>query len=187
MARAEIFQNLAHYLIGFALVVKGWSKLEHFRDQPLRVGFIFLAGLLIILGTILHHRIEKKIKSFTALIYVMEGLALIVAATILFEQGKSRIPYFLFFIGVIYLIIGAGQFLIRGKNRQQAWRRLKFILGITYLAAAAVTLAWFLFWDHNFWLVVMAVVLAGAGLFILLVKKAFSPPAAKGAAPDSRD
>lgn len=171
--RSRALQNVAHCLIGFGLLIKGWEKLEHFGQYPLLVIFLFFAGLLIISGAALHDRIEKKIPHFSAVFHVLEGLALIAAAIILLEKKGSRIPYFLLFIGVIYIVLGTVQLLAPQKDREKYLLRLQLVLGIVFLAAAVLSFVLNILRDGNVWMYVMAAVLAAGGIGILVTRGIF--------------
>lgn len=164
-------QKVVDYLIGLGIVIKGWEKAEHFGDYPLLVIFLFLAGLLIILGASFHDRIEKKVPNFSAIFHVLEGSALIASAIILLEKGRSRIPYFLFFIGAVYLILGIVRFFTPEKKREKYLHRLQLVLGVAFLAAAAATLVLNAVFVHIIWMTVTAAALAVAGIILLLAGK----------------
>ncbi|MBN1274451.1 MAG: DUF308 domain-containing protein [Candidatus Aminicenantes bacterium] len=168
--KKEFLLSKTHYLIGFSLLVKGYAKWEHYPHQTAKVFVIFLAGLLMIVGAALHHKISKKFKRFTGLFNLFEGLALIMIGLIFFEEGSRRIPYILFFLGVSYLVIGFTFFFTKEKNKDKVFDYLQLGMGITFLAAGLTALILNLISDKNFWLYVISLLFFAAGS-IMIIKK----------------
>jgi uncharacterized membrane protein len=168
-------EKLSHFLIGIPLIMKGIDKAEHFDSHPFTVLFLFAAGAFILLGAAFHHRLEKKIPNFIALFHVAEGLALIVSGIALLEKS-SRLPYFLFFLGFVYLGLGAFNFFTDASEKKRLLPLFMTALGLVFLVAAAVFLVFNHLNSRDPWAYFSAVVIALVGIFILLVirKKAVS-------------
>ena len=166
----KLLLNLPHFLIGFTLIMKGVDKAEHYHHFPFQVLFIFFAGSFIILGTVFRHIIERKIKNFTALFHVAEGISLILIGVILLENSL-RIPCILFFIGAVYLTIGIVDFFTSKEGKKIIMPRLLIILGTAFLAAALTALIFNLRGDGNIWMYITTVLLAAAGIGILLARR----------------
>jgi peptidoglycan/LPS O-acetylase OafA/YrhL len=171
--RSKYLTNLSHYLIGFAILVKGYAKLENHPDQISKILFIFFAGIFIIFGAAFHSRIEKKIKNFTALFYIAEGAALISIGFIYMEEGSARVSYFLFFIGIVYFAIGLTFFFVKEERKELAQNRLQLWIGIAFLAAALVAFVLNQIYDNNIWINILSIVLSAAGL-IMIIKRIFN-------------
>lgn len=91
--------QMAEYFIGLSLLIKGYEELPHFSHYPFSIGFIFFAGVFIILGTRFHHHLEKRIRHSGGLFHVLEGLVEIITAIILFQGLKKMIPFFSLLLG----------------------------------------------------------------------------------------
>jgi hypothetical protein len=168
--KKEILEKISHFCVGLPLILKGVDKAEHFSQHPFTVIFLFCAGAFIILGAIFHRGIEKKIPNITAIFHGLEGTALILVGLILLEKS-SRLPYFLFFAGVLYLGIGAFGFFTDAAEKKR-WRPLLMtVLGIIFLLAAVVFTAFNFFNSGNTWAYITAGVIAIMGLFILFIRK----------------
>ncbi|HSQ36070.1 MAG TPA: hypothetical protein VLQ89_08780, partial [Candidatus Binatia bacterium] len=114
--------------------------------------------------------LKNKISNFTALFHFAEGLALILSGVALLEKS-SRMPYFLFFIGVVYLGLGAFEFFFDQAEKQRLRPVLLTVMGTVFLTAAAVFLAFNYFNSGNTWAYITAGVIAVMGIFILTIRK----------------
>lgn len=169
--RAPLLQNLSHYLIGFSILAKGIDKLEHYHHQVAEVIIIFLAGIFIIGGTAFHARFARRIKNFTATFYAAEGLALFIIGWILWEEGSSRLSYFYFFIGLVFLVIGITFFVTKEKKKEEIQSRVQLWVGITFLAAGIISFILNQINDKNAWVNVISLVFVGAGLMMIIRSK----------------
>jgi phosphoglycerol transferase MdoB-like AlkP superfamily enzyme len=166
--RKAALETISHILVGFALVVKGIDKAEHFSRHPLTVVCLFAAGAFIVLGALFHHRFEKKIPNFTALFHVAEGISLILVGFVLLEKS-SRMPYFMFFIGACYLGIGGFEFFTAAEAKKRLRPVLMAILSGAFLAAAAVALVLNTLGSRNTWVYIMSGLLVVMAAVIPLV------------------
>ncbi len=161
--------KISHILVAIPLILKGVDKAEHFDRHPFAVLFLFAAGVFILVGAAFHHPLEKKIPNFTALFHVAEGLALIVSGLALLEKS-SRLPYFLFFIGVVYLGLGAFNFFTDAAGKKKLAPLLWTVMGTVFLFAAAVFLVFNSLNSKNAWAYISAGIIAVMGVFFLLVR-----------------
>ena len=162
--------SINHYLIGFGLIVKGIEKSEHFSNHPLSVVFFFAAGAAIIAGTFFHHRIENKFKKFDSLFFLLEGSALFLAGLILYEKGGSKIPYFLFFLALVYTILGAASLYANEQNKEEVFTRIGKILGSMFILAGIAALIVNIIWFNSFWMYLISIVLAVMGFIQIKLK-----------------
>ncbi len=169
-SKNEMFGKISHVLVGLTLVFKGIDKAEHFHEYPLTVVFLFIAGAFIILGGAFHHHFEIKISNFTALFHIAEGIALILVGFALLKKS-SRLPYFLFFIGVVYLGLGAFEFFTNADEKKKLRPLLLTVMGTVFLLAAGVFLCFNFFNSRNTWAYITTVVIAVMGVFILSIGK----------------
>ena len=168
--RKAMMMNVSHMLIGLSLLIKGIDKAAHFSQHPLTVVFLFVAGAFIILGTVFHHVLEKKIPNFAALFHVADGIALILLGFMLLEKS-SRLPYFVLFIGVCYLGLGGFEYFTAAEARKKLRPKLLAVMAAVFLAAAAVAAGLNLRGSKNTWVFVTAGLLVAMAAFMLLVRR----------------
>jgi len=168
--RNALLLKFSHILVGIPLILKGIDKAAHFNSHPFTVIFLLGAGTFIILGTVFHHRLEKKIPNFTALFHFAEGIALILIGFSLLEKS-SRMPYFLFFIGAVYLGLGAFEFFTDAAAKKKLRPLLLTVMGIVFLFAAAIFMAFNFFHSGNTWAYITAGIIAVMGVFILTIRR----------------
>jgi hypothetical protein len=168
--RYALLESLAHYLVGLTLVLKGIDLAKNFGRHPFTVLFLFCAGAFIILNAVFHRRIEKNTPHFNALFHVAEGVFLIFIGLVLLDKD-SRQPYFFFFVGIVYMDLGAFELFRDAVEKKKLRRLFLTVLATVFLAVAVVALAVNLFGSNSPWVYFAAGVLAVSGLFILLVRK----------------
>lgn len=168
--KSALAEKISHVLIGLTLVIKGIDKAEHFDQHPKTVIFLFAAGAFIVLGAFFHHRIEKRIHNFTALFHVAEGSALILIGLALLEKS-ARLPYVFFFIGAVYLALGAFEFFTDAAEKKELRPVFLAVLGTVFLLAALVAFVLNFLGANDSWVFIVAGVFAVCGLFILLVRR----------------
>ncbi|MBU4268376.1 MAG: hypothetical protein KJ808_05955 [Acidobacteria bacterium] len=168
--KSAVAEKVAHFLVGLTLILKGIDKAEHYRQNPLTVLFLFAAGAFIILGAAFHQRIEKKVPNFTALFHVAEGIALILIGFVLLKKS-SRMPYFLFFAGSVYLALGAFNLFTNEEQKKKFGPKLPLVLGTVFWIAALVAFVLNFLGSGNTWAYITAGVLAACGTFLLLFRK----------------
>ena len=72
--------EFAGICIGAQILSKAFDKLHDFSHYPVHVGFLFFAGVFVIVGSLFHRPLEKRIKNSHALFHLAEGLVMIVSA-----------------------------------------------------------------------------------------------------------
>ncbi len=168
--KSALFEKISHILVGLTLVIKGIDKAEHFSQHPGTVIFLFGAGAFIVLGAFSHQRIEKRIHNFTALFHVAEGISVILVGLVLLEKSH-RLPYFFFFIGAVYLALGAFEFFTDAAEKQKLRPVFLAVLGTVFLLAALVAFVLNFLGSNNSWVYITSGIIAVCGLFILLVRR----------------
>lgn len=101
--RAQKLENIAHYMTAFVIFMKGFDKI----DQPGKLGFaiVFIViALLIVLGTIFHHRAERILKHFKAFIFVFEAIVMSIVGYLYMKEGKQMIQYVCFASAFVFLV-----------------------------------------------------------------------------------
>ncbi len=167
--RNALMETISHMLIGLVLVMKGIDKAEHYRQHPLTVIFLFAAGAFIILGALFHQRIEKKVRNFSALFRIAEGLALVPVGIVLLEKS-ARLPYFIFFAAALNLGLGAFEFFTSAGEKKRLRPVLLAVMGAVFLGAALVFSACNYFNSGNAWAYGISGIFAVCGLFLLLFR-----------------
>jgi len=169
--KRRFIQDISHYLIGFSILAKGYAKLEHYQHQLGEIIFIFLAGIFIILGAAFHHKLEKRIKNFSASFHIAEGAAFLMVGWILFKEGSVRLHYFCFFIGAVYIMIGLTFLFGKKDNKEKQQLRLQLWIGTAFLGAGL--LAFILNQLHNTstWATVISVIMICVGLLMAVRSK----------------
>lgn len=167
-----VAEKIAGAMIAFTILTKGWAEAAHFAHHPLRVGFIFAAGLFVLASSLLYERIERRIHHFAALFHVLEGLVEILCATLLLANGGHWIPYFLYFIGVFYVVMGTVQFLTRNADPEATMVRCQPYFGGAFLAFAAVVSTINLLTERKLPVFVVAGIMVIAGLLLIFRRRA---------------
>ena len=101
--RVAILGTIAHYLTAFVVLLKGFDKVA----VPGKVGFavvLIVIGLIILFGTIFHHRFEKALKHFAGVIALLEAITMGIVGYLYMKDGKELIQYVCFFAAGMFLI-----------------------------------------------------------------------------------
>jgi hypothetical protein len=101
--RAQRLENIAHYMTAFVIFMKGFDKIE----QPGKLGFavLFIAiALLIVSGTIFHHRAERMLRHFKAYVFVFEAIVMSIVGYLYMKEGKQMIQYVCFASALVFLV-----------------------------------------------------------------------------------
>jgi hypothetical protein len=169
--KALVVEKITGACIAFTILSKGFEESAHFEHYPLRVGFIFFAGLFVLAGALLYGRIEQRIHHFAAIFHVLEGLVEILCATLFLVRGSRWLPVFLFFIGAMYVFIGAIQFFCRHNDPQATMLRLKPYLGGAFIIFAAAVSAVNALTSRSRVVFIMTAFVVGIGLFLVFWRK----------------
>ena len=132
--------DLSGVLLGIQILAKGVDKLPYFSHFPLHVGFLLLAGGFVVVGSFLHHFLEKWVKNVHALFHLLEGAVLIVTALLLYEKGHVSLPLVLLLLGVVYAVVGLVSFRMNEQNRLRLGRSLLRWIGLAFLVAGTAML-----------------------------------------------
>lgn len=166
--KIALMTNLGGVAMGVQILVEGADKLTHFREFPFLVSFLFLAGIFIIAGTFLHTRLERKVKNVEALFHLIEGGVLMASALFLFEQGKVRMPIFILFMGILYVILGLVHYQMKNDNREKLARKLVYGLGLFFLLAGLLMIVTNFYVDRDGWVFGVGGLIFMVGLFYTL-------------------
>lgn len=93
---------MAHYLTAFVVLMKGVDKID--QGKP-AFGFVFvLIGLIILFGTIFHHRFEKQLRHFKAWVFALEAVSISIVGYLYMKDGKQFIQYVCFASAIIFVV-----------------------------------------------------------------------------------
>lgn len=101
--RVAVLGTITHYLTAFVVLLKGFDKLT----VPGKTGFavvLIVIGLLILFGTIFHHRFKKALKHFAGIIALLEAITMAIVGYLYLKDGKDLIQYVCFFAAIMFLI-----------------------------------------------------------------------------------
>ncbi len=114
-----VLEKFAHYLTAFVVILKGIDKAEHFHEHPFVSIFLILLGVILLLATVFHHTLEKKVKEFKTVLFTCEGLSLLLVSYYFFASGKKLLPSVYLACGIAFLIM-AYVFYLRKSRRLAA-------------------------------------------------------------------
>jgi FtsH-binding integral membrane protein len=157
--------DIAAIFIGLQILAKAIDKAPYFFKHPFHVGFLFTAALFIIVGSIFHHHLEKRIKHVHAAFHFTEGLVLIIYALLLLEKGKFRLPAIIIFCGFLYMIMGLLGYILNQENIRQLGKPVLRSTGIVCLLFAVIAIALNFSHDKNIWVFVISVLFFALGIF----------------------
>ena len=101
--RRVILENMTHYLTALVIIIKGLDKIE--TPGKLWVSIVFLTiGVLIVLGTIFHHKAEKLLKHFKAYVFAFEAVVMAIVGYLYMKDGKQMIQYVCFAASLMFLV-----------------------------------------------------------------------------------
>jgi hypothetical protein len=101
--RGAFLESMAHYLTAFVILLKGLDKVE--IDGKAGYGIIFIViSILIVAGTIFHHRAEKYFKHFKPVVFVLEAVVMAIVGYLYLKDGKQFIQYMCFFASFMCVI-----------------------------------------------------------------------------------
>lgn len=182
---AEMVAGLA---IGVQILVKAADKAEHFAEAPVKIVVLFLLGLFVIVGSVGHRRLEKRVRNAHALFHILEGAALVVSAVILFEKGRMRLPLVLLALGLLFAAVGAASFRITPENWKSRSRLLMRGIGLAALAGGAALAVFTLANDRDPWAMGCGALSMGVGCLALFHADGFLARMGKkypGSVPDA--
>ena len=86
-------------------------------------------------------------------------------------KKSSRLPYFLFFVGSVYLALGAFNLFTNAEQKKKYGPKLPLVLGTVFWIAALVALVLNFMGSGNTWAYIITGVLAACGTFLLLFRR----------------
>lgn len=101
--RLAILESFTHYVTAFVILLKGVAKLEDPQKMGVAIVF-FIIGLLIILGTVFHHKAGKLLKHFKAYIFALEAIVIAIVGYLYMSEGKQFIQYVCFAASLMFVI-----------------------------------------------------------------------------------
>lgn len=112
--RKERLAQVVHWITVFVVVLKGMTKLEHGAGYA---AFLFLAATLIALGTMFHHRLERRFPYFNVFFFLIEAAVLFLVAWLYQHDGAKALHYVVYISAALYGV-AAIVFVIRRRRVQ---------------------------------------------------------------------
>jgi peptidoglycan/LPS O-acetylase OafA/YrhL len=110
MKKSQRLQRFSHYLFGFIVIVKGVEKAEHFDAHPFSCLALFLIGGFILFANFRHHAFKRLFKDINVVLFLCEGLVLIVVSYYLFSEGKKWLPYMYLLAAALYFVAAIARY-----------------------------------------------------------------------------
>jgi len=100
--RIHILENVTHYLTAFVVLLKGFDKLS--AGKP-AIGIMFCVfGLVILLGTLFHHKAARLLRHFKAYVFSLEAITIGTIGYLYMAEGKQLIQYVCFFAAAMFVV-----------------------------------------------------------------------------------
>ncbi|HEY0740090.1 MAG TPA: hypothetical protein VGD40_01460 [Chryseosolibacter sp.] len=116
--RVAILDTFSHYVTSFVVLLKGIDKLP----VPGKTGYavvLIVIGLIILFGTIFHHRFERTLKHFKGIIYGLEAITMTIVGYLFAKDGKEMIQYVCYAAAAMFLVATIIYFTKRRKATPQ--------------------------------------------------------------------
>ena len=92
-SRRARLQTVVHACTAFVLLLKGFSKLDHPEGYGVVIAVSLTGGMLVLLGTLLHRKLEGRFRHFDAVVEGTESLACAAVGTASLHHGSATIHY----------------------------------------------------------------------------------------------
>lgn len=116
--RVAVLETIGHYLTAFVVLLKGFDKL----GVPGKTAYAIILvaiGLIILTGTIFHHRFEKSPKHFKGVIFLLEALTMGIVGYLYAKDGKEFLPYVCYLASAIF-VLAAVIYFSKAKRKSAA-------------------------------------------------------------------
>ena len=101
--RLLFLTNLSHYLTALVVFLKGTDKVT--LEGKMAFGILFIViSIVIVLGTIFHHRAERYLKHFKAIVFGLEAIVLTAVGYLYLKEGKQALPYACFASAIMFIV-----------------------------------------------------------------------------------
>lgn len=114
MKKKADLEKLAHILSAFVVLLHGVSALEEEHGNPV---FYFIAGIVMLIFAVYHHRIEMKLPFMSNGFFLIEAVVILFISVHYFEIGKKYLPYVYFACALMYFFLGTG--IIQSKRKKK--------------------------------------------------------------------
>jgi hypothetical protein len=112
--RVIILENVTHYFTALVVVLlKGFDKIDHGKAG---VGIVFIViGIIIVSGTLLHHKADKILRHFNAYVFALEAIVMAIIGYMYAQEGKQFIQYVCYFASAMF-VVALAVYLKRSKS-----------------------------------------------------------------------
>jgi hypothetical protein len=101
--RLQLLENMVHYLTAFTILLKGLDKMATPGKMAYGLTFVVIS-ILIVLGTVFHHKAKQLLKHFKAYVYVLEAVVMSIVGYLYLKDGKNLIQYMCFFAAAMFVV-----------------------------------------------------------------------------------
>jgi hypothetical protein len=96
-------ESIAHYMTAIVVFMKGLDKID--RPGKLLYAIIFMViGILIVLGTVFHHRFDRHLRHFKGFVLIFEAIVMAIVGYLYMKDGKQYIQYACFLTSIGFII-----------------------------------------------------------------------------------
>ena len=96
-------ESIAHYMTALVIFMKGLDKIDMPGKAVYAIIFMVI-GVLIVLGTVFHHRFDRHLRHFKGFIFVFEAIVMGIVGYLYLKEGKQYIQYVCFLTSIGFLI-----------------------------------------------------------------------------------
>ena len=97
-----ILENVTHYFTALVVLLKGFDKIDHGKAG---VGIVFIViGIIIVSGTLLHHKAAKLLRHFKAYVFALEAIVMGIVGYMYAQDGKQFIQYVCYFASAMFVV-----------------------------------------------------------------------------------
>jgi FtsH-binding integral membrane protein len=101
--RVALLETITHYLTAFVVLLKGIDKVGVPGKFPYAM-LLLVIGLIILFGTIFHHKLVKTLKHFKGIIFLLEAVTMSIVGYLYLKDGKESIQYVCFGAAAMFVI-----------------------------------------------------------------------------------
>ena len=98
--RNEFFELIGHLCVGLSILMKGIDKVEH---HPFIGGVLIFAGLLVIVFSIKHNKIESKFGKIKYFVFGVESVVMALIGYSYYQDGSNLIHYAYFIVALMFI------------------------------------------------------------------------------------
>lgn len=99
-----MLELIAHLCVGLSVLMKGIDKLEH-PGKELIAAVLIISGIVVLVGSFAHKKIEPRIGKFKLYIFGIESLVMALLGYSYMMGGSRLMFYFYYLVAVLFIIV----------------------------------------------------------------------------------